>query len=262
MQLAKVSLTVLAAAVALSPLVTQAVTEEEADYLRAYGWVVATEPAGLPQLELSEEEIEHFIDGIREGADGAPPPVNLREIGPKMQAFLRSKAEASQQKRMAKAKKEAQMRKAKAQEYFAKLDKQDNVKKTESGLYYEILDPGSGEKPVATDEVKVHYEGRLTNGDMFDSSLKRQQPATFGLNQVIPGWTEGLQLIGKGGKIKLYIPADLAYGNQPKPGIPPGSTLIFDVELLDINPGKHTATTPPVGVDDIKEKAEEKAEGK
>ena len=104
-----------------------------------------------------------------------------------------------------------------------------------SGLQYEVITEGKGAKPKATDRVKCHYEGQLKNGKVFDSSVKRGEPAVFGVNQVIPGWVEALQLMPVGSKWKLYIPSDLAYGEKGAgEAIAPNSTLIFEVELLDI----------------------------
>ena len=104
-----------------------------------------------------------------------------------------------------------------------------------SGLQYEVINEGTGKKPKATDQVRCHYEGTLVDGTLFDSSIKRGQPAVFGVNQVIPGWVEALQLMPEGAKWKLYIPSDLAYGAQGAGEmIPPHSTLIFEVELLEI----------------------------
>lgn len=110
------------------------------------------------------------------------------------------------------------------------------VQVTSSGLQYLVLEQGSGAvHPGARDQVKVHYHGTLIDGTVFDSSVERGQPIDFGLHQVIPGWTEGLQLMVVGEKARLFIPADLAYGNRAMGSIGPGSTLIFDVELLGIN---------------------------
>ena len=106
--------------------------------------------------------------------------------------------------------------------------------KTTSGIRITTLKEGTGANPKVSDTVKVHYRGTLENGQEFDSSHKRGQPATFPLTRVIPCWTEGVQKIKVGGKAKLVCPPNLAYGNQNVPGIPPGSTLIFEVELLDI----------------------------
>lgn len=110
----------------------------------------------------------------------------------------------------------------------------EGVQKTESGLLYRILTPGTGEKPTANDRVKVHYRGTLINGTEFDSSYKRNSPATFGVTQVIKGWTEALQLMPVGSKWEIVVPQDLAYGNRETGNIPPYSTLIFEVELLEI----------------------------
>ena len=109
------------------------------------------------------------------------------------------------------------------------------AKKTESGLVYEVLKEGTGAKPKATDTVEVHYHGTLTNGKVFDSSVERGQPATFGVNQVIPGWTEALQLMKEGDKWRLFVPSTLAYGARGAgQDIGPHATLIFEVELLEI----------------------------
>lgn len=105
---------------------------------------------------------------------------------------------------------------------------------TKSGLQYKIVKKGNGKKPKATDRVRVHYTGTLIDGTKFDSSVDRGEPAEFPLNAVIPGWTEGLQLMDEGSKYILYIPYNLGYGEQPVGSIPPGSTLIFDVELIEI----------------------------
>ena len=124
--------------------------------------------------------------------------------------------------------------KAKGEQFLAKNALKDGVKSTDSGLQYEVIKMGKGIKPVATDRVKVHYHGTLIDGTVFDSSVDRGEPIVFGLNQVIKGWTEGLQLMPVGSKFKFYIPQDLAYGSQQAGAIPPYSTLIFEVELLDI----------------------------
>ncbi|MDR1722802.1 MAG: FKBP-type peptidyl-prolyl cis-trans isomerase [Tannerella sp.] len=123
-----------------------------------------------------------------------------------------------------------------AGEEFLRINKEKSgVKTLPSGLQYEILRAGTGAKPKATDKVKCHYHGTLVNGTVFDSSVERGQPATFGVSQVIPGWVEALQLMEVGSKWRLYIPSDLAYGERGAGEIiGPGSTLIFDVDLLDI----------------------------
>ena len=122
-----------------------------------------------------------------------------------------------------------------AGEEFLKLNaKKDSVKTTESGLQYKILTQGTGEVPVATSRVKVNYEGKLIDGTVFDSSYSRKKPASFGCNQVIKGWTEALTMMPVGSKWEIYIPQQLAYGDREQGKIPPFSTLIFTVELLEI----------------------------
>ena len=119
--------------------------------------------------------------------------------------------------------------------FLAENGAKENVKTTDSGLQYEVITEGKGAKPGKTDMVKVHYTGSLLNGQIFDSSVQRGEPAQFGVRQVIPGWTEALQMMSVGSKYKLYIPARLAYGeNGAGDRIPPNATLIFEVELLDI----------------------------
>ena len=121
-------------------------------------------------------------------------------------------------------------------DYLASNKLEDGVKTTASGLQYKVLTTGTGTThPTQSDKVKVHYHGTLTDGTVFDSSVARGQPISFGLNQVIKGWTEGLQLMVVGEKTRLFIPSDLGYGNRASGSIPAGSTLIFDVELLGIN---------------------------
>ncbi len=121
------------------------------------------------------------------------------------------------------------------EKFLAENAKRPEVKTTASGLQYEVLESTLGQKPKATDKVKVHYEGTLIDGTVFDSSYKRNEPITFALNQVIKGWTEGLQLMSVGSKYKLYIPYELGYGAQGAGGsIPPYAALIFTVELLGI----------------------------
>lgn len=126
--------------------------------------------------------------------------------------------------------------KVEGEAFLAENQKRNEVSTTPSGLQFEVLIEGDGHKPTANDTVTVHYHGSLIDGTVFDSSIERGQPASFGVNQVIPGWTEALQLMPVGAKYRLYIPQEIAYGANPHPGGPilPFSALIFDVELLEI----------------------------
>ncbi|GGW68464.1 FKBP-type peptidyl-prolyl cis-trans isomerase [Alishewanella tabrizica] len=124
--------------------------------------------------------------------------------------------------------------KAAGDAFLAENAKKEGVIVTESGLQYEVVQAAEGAKPAATDTVKVHYTGKLTDGTVFDSSVERGEPIEFPLNRVIPGWTEGVQLMSVGSKFRFTIPAELAYGDRDMGTIPPNSVLVFDVELLDV----------------------------
>lgn len=144
-----------------------------------------------------------------------------------------------QKKKMKKISTLLEKNKKAATQFLEKNKEADGVKVTASGLQYKVIKEGEGKKPLATDTVKVHYKGTLVDGTEFDSSYKRNEPATFKANQVIPGWTEALQLMTPGSKYILYLPPELAYGDRgAPPAIEPGSLLIFEVELVDIVKGK------------------------
>lgn len=159
--------------------------------------------------------------------EGKKPEIDLHEAQQLLNAFfgkLEEEAKAAS----------AEARKA-GEDFLAENAKREGVTTLPSGLQYEIMTTAIGQKPVATDKVRVHYHGTLIDGTVFDSSVQRGEPAEFGVTQVIPGWVEALQLMPKGSKWKLFIPYNLAYGEQGAGGaIAPYSTLIFEVELLDI----------------------------
>lgn len=178
----------------------------------------------LSQFDLSPAELELVKKAMTDGAAGKPA-IDLDQWGPKIQGL----AEA----RMAKT---AEKEKAASAGYLTKMAAEKGAVKTDSGLIYRELTPGTGDSPKATDTVKVHYRGTLVNGSEFDSSYKRNQPAEFPLNGVIRCWTEGVQKMKVGGKSQLVCPADIAYGDQGRPGIPGGATLTFEVELISIGP--------------------------
>ena len=196
--------------------------------LEVYGWFLGQQ-FECYALGLSEPEIQALARGIALAAQGKRPSAELSTVGPQLQQFLASRAETVEKKRLADSE-------AEAEAFLAQVDKKEGVKKTESGLRYEEITPGSGPKPAATDEVRVHYRGTFVDGTVFDSSIDRGEPATFAVNRVIPGWSEGVQLMSVGGKMKFYVPGNLAYGDRGSDSIPPGKLLIFEVELLSTTP--------------------------
>ena len=184
----------------------------------------------LEQIK-DELDLKVFMSAVETVLQGKPAALSDEEALAVRQAFmqrLQAKQAADQQEAAAK-------NLAAGQAFLADNKKKSGVKSTESGLQYQVITEGKGDKPALTDTVKVHYTGTLLDGTKFDSSLDRGQPAQFALNGVIPGWTEALQLMPVGSKYTLWIPADLAYGDRGTPGpIGPNSTLKFEVELLEI----------------------------
>ncbi|MFH6926579.1 FKBP-type peptidyl-prolyl cis-trans isomerase [Vibrio vulnificus] len=175
--------------------------------------------------DLVLQGIEHVFAGN--------PELNEEETRAALEALDKRVAETMQKK----AAEKAEAAKKAGDEFRAEFEKQEGVVKTDTGLLYQVITPAEGEKPKDTDTVQVHYKGTLTDGTQFDSSYDRGEPATFPLNRVIPGWTEGVQLMPVGSKFKFVIPPELAYGAQDTPSIPANSTLVFEVELLKIENG-------------------------
>lgn len=184
--------------------------------------------------DLPDLQMDQFLQGIQHGHAGDEEAQRMSRE--EIQQALMAYQQEMQQKQSQQAEELAKKNLEAGEAFLAENADRDEVKSTDSGLQFEVLEAGSGEKPAATDTVKVHYTGELLSGEVFDSSRERGDPVTFGLNQVIPGWTEGLQLMSEGARYKLYIPADLAYGPGGNRAIGPNETLIFDVELLKINP--------------------------
>ena len=164
--------------------------------------------------------------GMSDALAGKEAAVKQEEIQKSMQVL--------QEQTMKKAQETADKNKGSGEQFLTANKAKDGWKTTASGLQYFEEKVGTGKMPKATDTVKVHYTGTLTTGEKFDSSVDRGEPAEFPVNGVIKGWTEALQLMKVGGKMKLAIPSELAYGQSGRPGIPPNSVLLFDVELLDI----------------------------
>ncbi|WP_278743733.1 FKBP-type peptidyl-prolyl cis-trans isomerase [Muribaculum intestinale] len=176
--------------------------------------------------------VKDFADGVAAVFEGAVPKMTYDEAKKEIKEFF-EKMEAEQR---AAAEKMGEVNAAAGKTFLDENGKRVEVKTTASGLQYEVLEEGTGKMPAATDSVTVHYTGKLIDGTVFDSSVERGEPATFGVTQVIPGWVEALQMMKEGAKWRLFIPSNLAYGpNGAGNIIGPNATLIFDVELIKVN---------------------------
>lgn len=194
----------------------------------ALGIGIGSQLAGMGAKELN---IDDFAQAIKDVISGSELKVDNAEAQTLVQNFFQEQ-EAKQQAAAAEAGKAA---KAAGEAFLAENGKKDGVVTLPSGLQYQVLKEGNGKKPSATDQVVCHYEGTLIDGTVFDSSYQRNQPATFGLNQVIAGWTEGVQLMQEGAKYRFFIPYKLAYGERGAGAqIPPFAALVFDVELIEV----------------------------
>ncbi|MGP1416434.1 MAG: FKBP-type peptidyl-prolyl cis-trans isomerase [Prevotella fusca] len=194
----------------------------------ALGIGIGSQLAGMGAKELN---IDDFAQAIKDVISGSELKVDNAEAQKLVQNFFQEQ-EAKQQAAAAEAGKAA---KTAGETFLAENGKKDDVVTLPSGLQYQVLKEGNGKKPSATDQVVCHYEGTLIDGTVFDSSYKRNQPATFGLNQVIAGWTEGVQLMQEGAKYRFFIPYNLAYGERGAGAqIPPFAALVFDVELIEV----------------------------
>jgi FKBP-type peptidyl-prolyl cis-trans isomerase FkpA len=214
---------VLLLSLSLPAAAQQLKTDDEKSFY-ALGYLMGSR--NLQQFSLKPAELEIVKRGLTDGATGKKAQVEPdQQQMEKLQALAQTRSAAGAEKE-----KEA------GRAYADKAAKEAGATKLPDGLVYKTLTPGKGPSPAATDKVKVNYEGRLTNGTVFDSSYKRGQPAEFGLNQVIKCWTEGVQKMKVGEKARLVCPSEIAYGDRGSPPtIPGGATLVFDVELLGIN---------------------------
>jgi FKBP-type peptidyl-prolyl cis-trans isomerase FkpA len=204
-------------------------TEEERK-LYAIGLSVAGNTLGTFKGEFSAEEVAMIAEGFKAGMAEEEPAVDMKEYGPGLNEYLQQRFQNVQ----ARAQEQAVGEKEKGAAFLETAAAEPGAVRTASGLVYIEQVVGTGAQPQPTDKVKVHYHGTLIDGTVFDSSVERNEPVDFPLNQVIAGWTEGVAMMKVGGKAKLVIPSDLAYGDQPQGQIPPGSTLVFEVELLGI----------------------------
>ena len=210
-------------AVAPKPAAPPPLTTDDEKTVYALGLMMGQ---SIAPFNLSPAEIEIVKRALTDSAAGKPE-LELSQWGPKIQPLANSRAAVV-----------AEKQKALSAAYLAKAAAEPGAVKTDSGLVYREVKVGDGASPKATDTVKVHYRGTLVNGTEFDSSYKRNEPAQFPLNGVIKCWTEGVQRMKVGGKSVLVCPSDLAYGDQGRPSIPGGATLIFEIELLDIAAAK------------------------
>lgn len=191
--------------------------------------------SNLANEGITDIDVQNYVAGLQTGLDESDSS-EIDDMA--MQTLIQTYLQEIEIRRNQEQEAEASVNVERGQAFLEENAQNSDVHETDSGLQYRVLEEGSGDSPTAQDVVEVHYEGRLLTDEVFDSSYERGQTASFPLNRVIPGWTEGLQLMSEGAKYQFYIPADLAYGNNPPQGspIPPGAVLIFDVELIEVNP--------------------------
>ena len=195
----------------------------------AMGMMMANQlsSSGIPSLQY---DYNAFMEGFKDFNEAAETRLSWDQAIEKLNTFF-TQLQAQENEKMWL---EGEKNREDGEAYLADNGKRSGVTTTASGLQYEVLVQGSGEKPGSTDMVQVHYEGALIDGTVFDSSYNSGQPVEFGLNMVIPGWTEGVQLMNEGSTYRFVIPSDLAYGTNGAGPIPPNSTLVFKVELISI----------------------------
>lgn len=212
----------------------------DAELTEVLGYMLALN-TGLKDMGFGAADADAIAKGLKQGLTDAQPSPDIMMKMQAFQGFMQQRAEAAQAKAEASAAQAAGGNIEAGKAFIADLKAKDaEILTAESGLSYKVLEAGAEAKPAMTDTVLVHYKGTRIDGTQFDSSYDRGEPATFPLNGVVPGFGEGLTKIGAGGKIILYIPSDLGYGNTPRPGgaIQPGDTLVFECELIEVNPGQ------------------------
>ncbi len=203
-------------------------------------YAIGMDVAKNVKSNVSEMDKDLFIQGFVNALDSTDLKLEQDKVQTILRSYFNKKQEEARKKQQEEAEKKALEQygdlKAEGEKFMKENMTKPGVETTASGLQYEVITEGTGEKPSANSRVKVDYHGTLTDGTVFDSSVERGKPAEFGVGQVIPGWTEGLQLMSVGSKYKFYIPQELAYGATPRPGgkIKPFAPLIFEVELLEV----------------------------
>ncbi|PNK60577.1 FKBP-type peptidyl-prolyl cis-trans isomerase [Psychrobacter sp. FDAARGOS_221] len=211
---------------------SSATVTEQSSELEKVGYSLGYATAEGYRESLDDLNIDTFEQGFRDafaGKDAVLSDEHMNEVMTKYQ-------EKKQAEMMEKMQQEAATNKEEGDKFLAENAKKEGVKTTESGLQYKVIKAGTGKSPTEKDMVKLNYEGKLLDGTVFDSSYDRDEPVVFPVGGLITGFTEGLQLMKEGGEYELYIPADLAYGEIGNEGIAPNSTLIFKVEMIEVNP--------------------------
>ena len=188
--------------------------------------------SNLANEGITDIESNNFLAGLQQALNEEDAEIESFAMQNLVQTYLQQVQMEQAERQEA----EAEINAEEARAFLEENAQNEDITVTESGLQYRVIEEGTGVSPAAEDEVEVHYRGTLLSGEEFDSSYERGETATFPLNRVIPGWTEGLQLMTEGSTYEFFIPADLAYGSNPPPGsiIPPGAVLIFEVELIDV----------------------------
>jgi FKBP-type peptidyl-prolyl cis-trans isomerase len=188
--------------------------------------------SGMAQEGLTDLDYNNYLAGLQKALEGEDGDIDNMAMQIVIQEYLSELQVAESVRRS----QEAEVNREEARQFLEENAQKDDITVTESGLQYRVIEEGTGDRPAATDEVEVHYRGTLVTGEEFDSSHSRDQTATFPLNRVIPGWTEGVQLMREGATYEFFIPSELGYGDNPPPGsiIPAGGVLVFKIELIDI----------------------------
>jgi FKBP-type peptidyl-prolyl cis-trans isomerase FkpA len=226
---------IILAVLVLAPFAASAQKTEEEKTLYAIGYVLGER---LHSLQLTKAQMKLVDQGFSDAKVGTKAKVDPRERQQQISEFAQHRSQEV-------AAKTAGPNKEKGKAFADKLAKEPGAEKFPSGLVKKTVKPGNGPMPKETDKVKVNYEGKLVDGTVFDSSYKRGQPAEFPLNGVIKCWTEGVSKMKVGEEAQLVCPSDIAYGDMGRPSIPPGSTLVFKVELLEIDGGTSAQQSAP-----------------
>ena len=209
-------------------------------------YVVGSNIANNLKENMKRDSIDFSMDALVQGfKDALNGTDSLYFSDNDKQTIMMGFQKQLQQKQAEKVAAMAAPNKEAGRKFLEENKKNQGVIQTASGLQYKVIKEGNGKSPSAADQVTVHYEGKLLDGKIFDSSYERKEPITFAVNGVIPGWTEGLQLMKEGGTYELFIPSDLAYGDQGNQAIPGGSTLVFKVELIKVIPAGQPAADQP-----------------